>query len=182
MNFNRIKNEIILESKINTFKTYFYEIRNKNEYLINIKKNFVSVVNSKNIRIKKDFVFNFYDNMKLLNDKYFIQGDEEGQIYLYNLHNFKLIKTFYSNKLNDIINIYVYNNIIFTYETQRFEFLSDENFVKKWEFNKEEKEIKCLGYFHMDDNYITKIIKVKDKKDIYLLKFSKGFRFIKINE
>ena len=58
LNFDRKNNDFIMESKINAFDTYFYEIKSKNVYLINPRKDFVSFFNSKNLKTVKNIKFN----------------------------------------------------------------------------------------------------------------------------
>ena len=104
LNFDRKNNDFIMESKINAFETYFYEIKSKNVYLINHRKDFVSFFNSKNLKTVKNIKFNFYENMRIINDEYFIQGRNEhdkGIFYLYKLDNFELLKQF--NQMNYLI-------------------------------------------------------------------------------
>ena len=174
----RNNSDFIMETKINAFKTYFYEIKSKNVYLINNKKDFVGFFNNKSLKVVKNVKFNIYDNMKMINDEYFIQGGKEGQIYLYKLDCFELIKIIISNKIYDIINIFVFEkNIIFTYEIQPKEY-SGSNYLKKWEFNEQEKDIKCVGHLHLDDIYLYQMKKIKNENDIFLFHYYDGFRLI----
>ena len=53
--------------------------------------------------------------MKILkNEKFLVQGEKNGEIKIYNLDNFKLVKSYVSNKINQFNNIYTpLNNNIF---------------------------------------------------------------------
>ena len=145
LNFDRKNNDFIMESKINAFDTYFYEIKSKNVYLINHRKDFVSFFNSKNLKNIKNIKFNFYENMRIINDEYFIQGRNEhdkGIFYLYKLDNFELIKTVQSNELFDIFAFD--KNIFFICDIQQFKYFDHIEFnyiINMWEFNEQEKEI-----------------------------------------
>ena len=169
-----IKNsDFILESKINALKTYFYEIQSKHVYLINMKKDFISLFNSKNLSLIKNIKFNISDSMKMLNDQYFVQGEDKGTINLYKLDSFELIITVKSNKFYNINNIYVLDkNIFFTYEIISGEETNfDENIIKKWEYNEDENNIKCLGYFSIsNENYLFEMKKIKNKDNISIFK------------
>ena len=184
LKLDKKNSDFILEIKINALKMYFYEIPIKNIYLINIKKDFVSVFKSKNMSLLKNIKFNIYDNMKILNDDYFVQGGEKGIINLYKLDTFELIVTIDSNKYYNIDNIYLVDkNIFFTNEKISDELNSERNIIKKWEFNEQEKVIKCLGCFYINNqNYLFEMKKTKNKDNIYLFRYSKGFELIEILE
>ena len=115
LKIDRKNNDFILESRIETCKSYFYEIPSKHFYLINFKKDFVSFFNSKTLSLIKDIKFNINDHMKMLNDDYFIQGGDNGVINLYKLDTFEVVVTVKSNKFYTINNIYLVDkNIFFT--------------------------------------------------------------------
>jgi hypothetical protein len=66
LKLDRINKDIILEFKINAFDCLFYEIKSKNEYLVSLKNDYISVINSNNYRTKKTFKFKIYQ-MKIIN-------------------------------------------------------------------------------------------------------------------
>lgn len=180
LKLDRINKDITMEFKINAFDCYFYEIKSKNEYLVNLKKNYVSVINSNNYRTKKIIKFNI-EEMKVLNDKYFIQPGEKNELNLYSLDDFQLVKTFLTNKLNEIATIYIFENLIMTYEFIELEFSSEECFIKIWNYDEEKNEIISLGHFKLDkDIEIKDVIKMKGKEDLFLMKFLEGYRITKI--
>lgn len=180
LKLDRINKDIIMEFKINVFKDIFYEIKSKNEYLVNLQKGYVSVINSNNYRTKKTFKFNIYE-MKLINDKFFIEAGEKNELNLYSLDDFQLVKTFLTNKLNEISRIYTFENcFILTFESFELEFSSEE-YIKIWKFNEEKNDIISLGHFKLDKEInIQDIIKIKGKEDLYLMKLYTGYRIIKI--
>ena len=111
--------------------------------------------------------------MKMLNNQYFVQGEDKGTINLYKLDSFELIITVKSNKFYNINNIYVLDkNIFFTYEIISGEETNfDENIIKKWEYNEDENNIKCLGYFSIsNENYLFEMKKIKNKDNISIFK------------
>ena len=58
--------------------TVFYNIKNKNEFLINFQQSKISTLNSKNFNIKKDFDFDLYGILStvcLINDNFFLLSD-----------------------------------------------------------------------------------------------------------
>ena len=175
-----------MESKINAFDTYFYEIKSKNVYLINHRKDFVSFFNSKNLKTVKNIKFNFYENMRIINNEYFIQGRNEhdkGIFYLYKLDNFELIKTVQSNELFDIFAFD--KNIFFICDIQQFKYFDHIEFnyiINMWEFNEQEKDIKWLGFLNLENNNrFYEFKKLKNENDMYYLKYQKSFKLIKIN-
>lgn len=180
LKFDKINNDLILQKKIKVYNPYFYQIESKNEYLINIKNNFVSVVNSNNFGVKKEFKFDINFNMKLLNDEYFIQS-EQGEIKLYKLDNFELIKSITSNHLNNILRTFVVDkNLFFTFEDQKENIQKGEVFIKKWKFNEEEKNIICLGQLKIN-NYLYNIEKIKGSENTYLFLYFGNFKIIQFN-
>ena len=184
LHFDTIKKDFVLETKINSFVTFFYEFKTKNEFLLNIKKDFYSIVNSKNIKVKKEFKFNINENIRILNDKYFIQIRKGKEINIFNLENFQLIKSSLSNELDTIQNIYAStNNIFFTLEKHFLEYSEDDNyFIKKWEFNEEKNEIIYLGYIKINEKtkILNKIKRINDKDNIYIIEYDLGFVIIKM--
>jgi len=180
LKLDRINKDIIMEFKINAFNCLFYEIKSKNEYLVSLKKNYISVINSNNYKAKKTFIFNIYQ-MKLLNDKFFIEAGEKNELNLYSLDNFQLVKTFLTSKLKEITRIYTFeNNYILTFEDIELEF-SEECFINIWKFDEEKIDIISLGHFKLDkDINIEDIIKIKGKDDLFLMKTSERYRIIKI--
>ena len=183
LTIDRKNNKFILESKINVCRFIFYEIPSKKKYIINFKKDFVSIFNSKNLKLIKDIKFYIYDNMKILNDDYFVQGGDKGVINLYNLDTFELIISVKSNKYYNINNIYLVDkNIFFTNENiSGDEINCDENIIKKWEYKEKEKIIKCLGYFYINNkDYLFEMKKIKNKDNIYFFRYSKGFELKEI--
>ena len=179
LKLDKINNSLILENEIKVYNPYIYQIKSRDEYLINIKNNFVSVVNSNNFNVKKEYKFDINFNMKLLNDEYSIQS-EHGEIKLYKLDNFELIKSITSNHSNNILKIFVVDkNLFFTFEGQKADILKGELFVKKWQFNEEEKDIICLGKLKID-NLLYNIEKIKGSENIYLFLFTGNFKIIQI--
>ena len=65
-----------MEFKINAFNCLFYEIKSKNEYLVSLKKDYISVINSSNYRTKKTFKFNIYQ-MKLLMINFLLRQEKK---------------------------------------------------------------------------------------------------------
>ena len=59
LKLDKINKDIIMEFKINAFNCLFYEIKSKNEYLVSLKKDYISIINSNNYRTKKTFYFDF---------------------------------------------------------------------------------------------------------------------------
>lgn len=183
---DRKNDDFIMESKINAFDTYFYEIKSKNVYLINNIEDFVCFFNSKNLKPVKKIKFNFSKNMKLINDEYFIQGhneDDKGIIYLYKLDNCELIKTVQSNEL---YNIFAFDkNLFFICEIQQFQYFDHIEFnyiINMWEFNEKEKDIKRLGFLNFENNNrFYEFKKFKSENDMYFIKYQKSFKLIKIN-
>ena len=180
LKLDKINKDIIMEFKINAFNCLFYEIKSKNEYLVSLKKDYISIINSNNYRTKKIFKFNIYQ-MKLLNDKFFIEAGEKNALNLYSLDNFQIVKKFLTSKLKEITRIYTFENYyILTLEDIKLEF-SEECFIKIWKFDEEKNEIISQGHFKLDEDIdIEDIIKMKGKKDLFLMKTPEGYRIIKI--
>ena len=180
LKLDRINKDIILEFKINAFDCLFYEIKSKNEYLVSLKKDYISIINSNNYRTKKIFKFNIYQ-MKLLNDKFFIEAGEKNALNLYSLDNFQIVKKFLTSKLKEITRIYTFENYyILTLEDIKLEF-SEQCFLKIWKFDEDKNEIISQGHFKLDEDIdIEDIIKMKGKKDLFLMKTPEGYRIIKI--
>ena len=179
LKLDRINKDIILEFKINAFDCLFYEIKSKNEYLVSLKKDYISVINSNNYRTKKTFKFKIYQ-MKILNDKFFIETREKNKLNLYSLDNFQLVKTFLTSKQKEITRIYTFEYYIFTVEDIELEF-SEQCFLKIWKFDEVKNEIISQGHFKLDEDIdIRDIIKMKGKDDLFLMKTQEGYRIIKM--
>ena len=179
LKLDRINKDIILEFKINAFDCLFCEIKSKNEYLVSLKKDYISVINSNNYRTKKTFKFKIYQ-MKILNDKFFIETREKNKLNLYSLDNFQLVKTFLTSKQKEITRIYTFEYYIFTVEDIELEF-SEQCFLKIWKFDEVKNEIISQGHFKLDEDIdIRDIIKMKGKDDLFLMKTQEGYRIIKM--
>ena len=92
-----------------------------------------------------------------------------------------VVKKFLTSKLKEITRIYTFENYyILTLEEIELEF-SEECFIKIWKFDEEKNEIISQGHFKLDEDIdIEDIIKMKGKKDLFLMKTSEGYRIIKI--
>ena len=95
---------------INAYNFFFVEIKSKKVYLVHLdNEKYIALLNSKNYIVRKKYKFSAEENTKLLNDeKFILQGEKNGEIKIYNIDNFELIKTYISNKINSFNDIYTF--------------------------------------------------------------------------
>ena len=185
LNINKKTNNIFIATVINAQANIFFEIKSKNVYLISNDENNVTLLNNKNYAVVKKYNFHVENNMKILkNEKFFVQGEKNGEIKIYNLDNFELVKSYVSNKINQFNDIYkpLNNNIFFTKECQPVDEIS-EYYIKKYKYDEEKNEIICVGYFSLIvlNSGLNEILDYNDEENLYLLIYSDSFELIKTN-
>ena len=185
LNLNKKTNNIFIETIINAQANIFFEIKSKNVYLISFDENNISLLNAKNYGVIKKYNFHIENNMKIIkNEKFLVQGEKNGEIKIYNLDNFKLVKSYVSNKINEFNNIYtpLNNNIFFTKECQPIDEIS-EYYIKKYKYDEEKNEIICIGYFSLIvlNSGLIEILDYNDEENLYFLIYSDAFELIKTN-
>ena len=138
------------------------------------------MLNSKNYVVRKKYKFSAEENTKLLNDeKFILQGEKNGEIKIYNIDNFELIKTYISNKINSFNDIYTFENkIFFSNEYQPVDEIN-HHLIKKWKYDEENNEIICYGYIKVKIGF-EYILKLKNENDFYLFIYAGSFEIIKI--
>lgn len=189
LSFSHKNNKIILETKIKTIAdTVFYNIKNKNEFLISFQKSKISTLNSKNFNIKKNFDFDLYDihsTVCLINDIFFLLSDynskKKEKLYLYNLENFQKIKTF--NSEGEHIEIFpIKGNFFFTSELDSNS--GKNTIIKIWKFDEKNKDIILLESFNFTkfsekiisgENYFSRIEPIQGSENLFIINFQYMF-------
>lgn len=182
LSINKITYHLQIETVISTsYKNIFFELKNKKLYLLNFD-NYISLLNNKNYKCKQNAEFSVENNMKILcKEQFLVQGEKNGEIKIYNINNFSLLKSYVSNKINKIYDIFIVDKkIFFTLEYPTV----DERYeatIKKWEYDEEKNEIICYGYFNTRWP-MNQILKIKNESDLYLFVYKGSFEIIKIND
>ena len=185
LNINPKTKNVFVTTVIEAQTNIFFEIKSKHVYLISSDSNNISLLNPNNLGIIKKYNFHVENNMKIFkNEKFLVQGEKNGEIKIYNLDNFELVKSYVSNKINRFYNIYnpLNNNIFFTMEYQPIDEIS-EYYIKKYKYDEEKNEIICVGYFNLIvlKSDLKEILDYNDEENSYFLAFSNHFELIKTN-